>query len=189
MDEPIDEPKNQSKSWIKSFLVEVFKFALIIIFVIIPFRIFVAQPYIVSGESMSPTFADGDYLIVDQLTYRLRDPHRGDVIILHPPHTEGTYFTKRVIGLPGETVSINQGNVTIIKADGTKEPLNETYIKLPKYETANFSVPQDSYFVMGDNRAGSYDSRAWGVLERDKVAGRPFLRLFPLKSLDIWPGE
>jgi len=175
-----------------SFLKELFHFALIILFVVLPIRFFVAQPFVVVGTSMEPTFLNKDYLIVDELSYRLSDPKRGDVIIFKFPGGEEKqkYFIKRIIGLPGETVDIKNGLVTVFNS---KNPngivLNETYIAEPPRNTLTMTVETDRYFVMGDNRDVSYDSRSWGTLEKSEIVGKAFLRLLPLKNTDLHPGS
>jgi len=175
-----------------SFLKELFHFALIILFVVLPIRFFVAQPFVVVGTSMEPTFLNKDYLIVDELSYRLSDPKRGDVIIFKFPGGEEKqkYFIKRIIGLPGETVDIKNGVVTIFNS---KNPngfvLNETYIAEPPRNTLTMTVETDRYFVMGDNRDVSYDSRSWGPLDKREIVGKAFLRLLPLKNTDLHPGS
>ena len=162
-----------------SFLKELFHFALIIVFVVLPIRFFVAQPFVVVGTSMEPTFLNKDYLIVD-------------VIIFKYPGGEEKqkYFIKRIIGLPGETVDIKNGLVTIFNS---KNPngfvLNETYIAEPPRNTLTMTVETDHYFVMGDNRDVSFDSRSWGPLDKSEIIGKAFIRLLPLKNADILPGS
>lgn len=170
-----------------SFWKEFVKLFAIALFIVIPFRIFVAQPFLVDGASMEPTFENGQYLIVDELTYHFRGPERGSVLIFKYPNDPKKYFVKRVIGLPGEEVKILDGKVTIVNEeypDGLL--LDEPYITFIKEETENYSLGQDEYFVMGDNRAGSADSRFWGALPKDNVVGRPIIRLWPLA---FWPGN
>lgn len=167
------------------------KFALIALLVVLPVRFFVAQPFIVRGASMEPTFHGNEYLIVDQLSYRLHGPERGDVIILKYPKDESVFFIKRVIGLPGETVEIIGENVVIQPAGGFPAfTLDEYYIDPDRLqnEYGIYTLSANEYFVMGDNRRESSDSRSWGVLRKDEVVGRAFLRLLPLSRLDVLPG-
>ncbi len=146
-----------------SFFTELLKFVVIAAVIVLPVRLFVAQPFIVSGESMSPTFENGEYLIVDELTYRLEAPKRGDVVIFRYPRNPSEFFIKRIIGLPGETVLIQDGKVMVQEAGGTTATLDEPYVKnLGNGQDATYSVDQGSYFVMGDNRPESSDSRIWG---------------------------
>jgi signal peptidase I len=170
-----------------SFWKELAKLAVIAVVVVIPFRLFIAQPFVVDGASMDPTFKNGQYLIVDELTYHFKGPERGSVLIFKYPLDTSKYFIKRVIGLPGETVQINEGKVTIVNKDNPGGiTLNEDYIKLPKSDSSTYSLGSDEYFVMGDNRAGSADSRLWGPVPKKDLVGRPIIRLWPL---NIWPGE
>ena len=175
---------------VKGFWRELIEFAIIAMLIVVPFRIFIAQPYIVNGASMDPTFKTGDYLIVDQISYRFHTPARGSVIVFRYPKMTSIYFIKRVIGFPGETVSIKAGIVTIINPthpNGFK--LDEPYVKLTKIEDYTTTLKADEYFVMGDNRAGSADSRLWGPLPTKDIIGRPILQLFPLSSIHIIPGD
>ena len=164
-------------------------FVIIILVILIPLRFFVAEPFVVVGTSMDNTFKTGQYLIVDELTYHLRNPERGEVIIFHPPIDPSVYYIKRVIGLPGETVDIVNGKVTIINsAHPNGFVLNEPYVSYPKDDSEKVTLGAGQYFVMGDNRAVSYDSRAWGPVPRNLIAGRAFLRLLPLNAISILPG-
>lgn len=139
---------------------------------------------------MSPTFETGHYLIIDKVSYRLSPPRRDDVIVMKFPEDTSRDFIKRVIGLPGETVKIDAGSVTIINAENPKGiKLDESFIKFPKADTLTFTLTSDEYFVMGDNRAGSYDSRSWGPLPKEDIIGRPILRLYPINHIDILPGS
>lgn len=153
-------------------------------------RTFVAQPFVVSGASMEPTFHTGEYLIVDQLSYELGDPHRGDVIIFKYPLIPSRYFIKRVIGLPGETIKIS-GNKVEIKEVGKDAfiTLDEQYVEFPKESNVEMTLAPDEYFVMGDNRMASLDSRSWGPLKESFIVGKAFVRLFPLTKVDFLPGS
>lgn len=168
------------------------KFALIALLIVVPVRIFIAQPYIVRGASMEPTFYGGEYIIVDQLSYRLDEPKRGDVIILRYPKDESVFFIKRIIGLPGETVEI-VGEKIVIQRGKDRAPLtlDETYIDRERIqnEYGVYALGDEEYFVMGDNRQESSDSRSWGVLPRKDVIGRAFVRLLPVTRIDVLPGD
>jgi signal peptidase I len=180
----MEEKKEENKdSW-----TDLLRFAFLCLIIVIPFRMFVAQPYIVEGSSMDPTFKDGDYLIVDQISYDFTAPKRGEVIILKFPEDTSRYLIKRVIGLPGETVTINKGKVSIKK--GSEEvPLEETYVRFEKSDTMEYKLGDSEYFVMGDNRAASSDSRIWGAVPAEDVVGRAVLRLLPLDSDHFLPGN
>jgi len=170
---------------------EIVRFSLIALLIVLPIRLFIAQPFIVSGASMETTFLTGQYLIVDQLTYHMNEPKRGEVIVFRYPKDPSKFFIKRIIGLPGDTITISGNEVTIINAenpDGVK--LDEPYVHEMRPNTTITEVlGVGEYFVMGDNRNASSDSRAWGVLQREKIIGRAFLRLFPLSEMNIFPGE
>jgi signal peptidase I len=170
---------------------EVVKFALIAFIVIVPIRMYVAQPFIVSGSSMDPTFFNGQYLIVDELTYHFEDPKRGQVVIFKYPNDTKKFFIKRIIGLPEETVIIEKGTVTIKNAEHPEGmPLAEPYIDSEnrKNDSMSITLKPGEYFVMGDNRIVSSDSRVWGPLKEGYIVGRPALRLLPLQKIGLFPG-
>lgn len=169
------------------FFLEIIKIAVIAFVIVAPIRYFLFQPFIVSGASMAPNFATGDYLIIDEISYRFSEPQRGDVVVFNASFIkgyEGQRFIKRVIGLPGETVNITEGQVQIIKDDKTTD-LKEEYIpgNLQTYGDVKITLGSDEYFVLGDNREYSYDSRAWGVMPKKDIIGKAFLRIFPITAL------
>lgn len=175
----------QKKS--ESFWRELAKLLLLALVVVIPFRLFIAQPFIVDGASMDPTFHTGQYLIVDELTYHFKNPERGSVLIFKYPKDPKKYFIKRVIGLPGETVNIKNGVVTIINSEYPQGlVLDEPYVKYAKKEDTSYTLGESEYFVLGDNRIGSADSRVWGPVPEDNIIGRPIIRFYPP---GLWPGE
>lgn len=186
-----ESTESTQKSTFREEAWETVRFVFIALLVVVPIRIFIAQPFIVSGASMDPTFTNGQYLIVDELSYNIGDPTRGDVAIFKYPKNPKQYFIKRVIGLPGETVAINaKGDVLIKDADGnTVHTMNEPYVRYTKNETLELALGNGEYFMMGDNRAGSHDSRAWGPVSRELIVGKPFIRLFPFTTIDILPGQ
>ena len=174
----------------KGLLKDLFTLALLIVLVVIPIRVFVISPFVVDGESMHPTFENLDYLIVDELIYNFIAPARGDVIVFRYPNNPSIFYIKRIIGLPGETVSINHGIVTIIKADGSTLALAEPYIvNEDATYTKNVILNSGEYFVMGDNRPNSSDSRVWGPLSRSNIIGRVDLRLLPISKGGFLPGR
>ena len=190
IDNTSTEPQSISKK--TSFLKEMLIFGGIALIVVLPIRLFIAQPFIVSGDSMDPTFANNQYLIVDEITYHIEPVQRGDVIIFKYPNDQTKYFIKRVIGLPGETIQIESARVTI---KNTANPqgfiLTENYIaaqNLPQDHVLTTLGP-NQYFVMGDNRGASFDSRSWGPVDKSLIIGRPILRLFPLSQIGLFPGE
>lgn len=184
----IDTPMEQQKkkSTFRDF-VEAFVIALLIA---LPIKYFVASPFIVRQTSMFPTFKDGDYLIVDKLSYKFEKPKRDDVVVFKPPFGDNNYFIKRIIGLPGETVIINNGTVTIKNAEHPQGfILNEPYVSSERDSDSMVTLDSKSYFVMGDNRSVSSDSRNWGPLSIEHISGRAMFRLFPLSSIDYMPGK
>ncbi len=151
---------------------------------------YVARPFIVNGQSMDPTFSDGEYLIVDEISYRFNDPARGDVVVFRAPPTPEKFFIKRIIGLPGETVEIKNGIITIKNDEYPKGfVLKEEFITHRSHDTYHTTVPDGAYFVMGDNRQGSYDSRSWGSLPEENLRGKALVRLLPIKNIDFLPGK
>lgn len=169
---------------------EIIRFLIIALVIVIPIRIFIAQPFIVSGASMEDTFHNNDYLIIDQLSYRLEEPERGDVVIFRYPRDPQKFFIKRVIGVPGDTLTI-LGDKIILRTpdnpDGTT--LKEPYVSQMTPQSAlEVTLEDKEYFVLGDNRDASSDSRAWGVLEEKYIVGRAFLRLYPVSDISIFPG-
>jgi signal peptidase I len=186
---PSTPPIQRASAW-KSIRewVQVIAVALIIS---LPIRFFIAEPFVVNGASMDPTFSTGQFLIVDRVTYRFSEPKRGDVIIFEYPNDPSTYYIKRVIGLPGETVSIKDGRVYISTGSSTPVELDDSYVAPVHASHDNYTTTLGAtqYFVMGDNRAQSSDSRAWGPLDAHFIVGRPIVRLLPIQTLSILPGQ
>ncbi len=172
-------------------LLEIIRFSIIALIIVVPVRLFIAQPFIVSGASMENTFHDGEYLIVDQLSYHLNHPERGDVVIFRYPRDPSKYFIKRVIGVPGDTITI-EGNTVSIQNEQVPQGmvLNEPYIaSMRPGITIVEELGEREYFVMGDNRDQSSDSRVWGVLQEENIVGRAFIRLFPPHEFGVYPGD
>lgn len=173
----------------KGLLKDLFTLALLIVVVVIPIRVFVVSPFVVDGESMHPTFENLDYLIVDELIYNFRAPERGDVIVFRYPDDPSIFYIKRIIGLPNEKLNINHGAVTVTTATGEKFALTEPYtINEDATYTDDINLNPGEYFVMGDNRPNSSDSRFWGNLPKKNIIGRVDLRLLPVKELGLFPG-
>lgn len=170
---------------------ELLKIVFFAIIIVVPIRLFIAQPFVVSGASMEPSFETREYLIIDQLSYRLEKPGRGDVIIFRFPLDPSKFFIKRIIGLPGETVILEGKTVTVRNGEHSEGMrLNETYLA-PENLDDNFltiRLDEKEYFVLGDNRKESSDSRVWGTVDEKYIIGRAFVRLFPVTHFDILPG-
>jgi signal peptidase I len=169
---------------------EIIRFSIIALLIVVPIRMFIAQPFIVSGASMADTFHTGEYLIVDQLTYHFNQPSRGDVVIFRYPRDPSKFFIKRIIGLPGDTIIIEDAKVTIINEEHPQGmTLDEPYIRsMRPANRLEETLGDREYFVMGDNRDESSDSRMWGVLQEERIIGRAFLRLFPFDTVSVMPG-
>jgi len=152
------EEKLQKKG---SAVFDFIRFIFIVAIIVIPVRFWVAQPFLVSGASMEPTYHNGDYLIVDEISYLASEPKKDDVIIFRYPKDPKVFFIKRIIGLPNEDVSVNGKEVRL---------------------------GDDEYFVMGDNRDFSSDSRDWGPVPKKMIVGRSLVRLWPLSKIGLFPG-
>ena len=165
-----------------SFIIEWTKLFLLALAIVIPIRVLLFQPFVVSGASMDPNFHNADYLIIDELSYRLREPERQEVIVFKYPNNPSLKYIKRVIGLPGEKVEIVNGQVFVTSGNKTFQ-LEEPYLSEETKQTwinnNNFSVElgQNEYFVMGDNRNFSSDSRIWGPVPRKNIVGKVFIKL------------
>ena len=155
-------------------------------------RFFIAAPYLVQGASMDATFHSNDYLIVDRISYRFAEPQRGDVIVFRYPRDPSRSFIKRVIGLPGETMVLDGHSVRVIN---TAHPdgfvLDEPYVgsRNTHENHLRITVSDAEYFVLGDNRDESADSRIWGLLPREDIIGRALVRLYPFHDININPGN
>jgi signal peptidase I len=189
--DPVEDKKpdnNPQNTFTKKFLLviwDIFKIVVIAAAIVLPIRYFLFQPFIVKGDSMIPNFHSGDYIVVDEISYRFSSPKRGDVVVLKYPLDTTQRFIKRIIGLPGETVEIQNGKVDILK-NGKDIRLNETtYLPNGLTTSGNVDVTlkPGQYFVMGDNRPYSYDSRSWGILPKDDIIGRAFLRIYPFTAM------
>jgi len=164
------------------FIWELIKIVILALIIVIPVRLFIFQPFIVEGASMRPNFHSGDYLIVDELSYRFSEPKRGDVIVFKYPRNPKKKFIKRIIGLPGEIVEVKDNKV-IITQGFRKITLEESsYLPSDTFTPDSPPIPlgKDEYFVLGDNRNHSFDSEDWGVLPRKYIIGKVVLRLWPL---------
>jgi len=168
-------------------LFEVVETVVVAVIAVILVRTFIAQPFLVSGSSMEPNFKDGDYLLVDELAFRFREPVRGEVVVFKYPGDHKTYYIKRIIGLPGERVVIKDDLVVVYGMDDKKIELKESYISgMSIQRDVNETLSKNEYFVMGDNRDFSYDSRSWGPLTRGEVTGVVKLRLWPFNSVNTF---
>ncbi len=140
------------------------------------------QNFRIEGSSMLPTLHEGEYLIINKLAYFLDEPQRGDIIVLQFPNDRSRDFIKRVIGLPGDTIEIHDGQVFV-----NGQPIEEPYIKDPPSNNQTWLVPAGSYFVMGDNRQSSSDSRSWSYLPRKDIIGKAWVVYWPLEDWQLVP--
>lgn len=156
--------KIETKSFLKGRWGGVFdfvKFIIITALIVVPVRLWIAQPFLVSGASMEPTFNNGNYLIIDELSYHLRKPKKNEVVVFRYPNDPSKFFIKRIAGAPGETVTI-QGRET--------------------------TLGEDEYYVLGDNKGASSDSRIWGPVREKFIVGRALARLWPAEKIELFPG-
>lgn len=162
---------------------EVIETIVIAVVAVILVRTFIIQPFVVSGASMEPSFYDGNYLLIDELTYRFREPERGEVVVFRYPGDPTSFYIKRIVGLPGERAVLNNGKI-FVYSGGEGRVLSETYL-LGEFVSGSFDISLDSdqYFVMGDNRNFSFDSRSWGPLLRKDIIGVVRIRLWPINEI------
>jgi len=168
-----------------NFVWEILKIVIVALMIVIPIRYFLFQPFFVMGQSMEPNFENSDYLIIDEISYQFKGLQRGEVIVFKYPQNPSLRYIKRIIGLPGETVEVKDGEV-IIFSDEKSQILDESnYLSstIQTYGSLRISLNENEYFVLGDNRAVSSDSRRWGVLPKENIIGRVFLRAWPLTAL------
>jgi len=179
---------SSSKYWL-NFVWEILKIVIISLAIIIPIRYFLIQPFFVKGASMEPSYLDGDYLIIDEISYRFEKPERGDVVIFRYPLDPSQFFIKRIIGLPGETVEIKDGKVFIYNQEvpDKKIALDESAYLDDVYTQGNLEITlkADEYFVLGDNRRASSDSRKWGAVPKKNILGQTWLRAWPVSRLGV----
>ncbi len=194
MPEPVESVSNGAPVTIQNDR-SLFGYALFAVALALIIRFFVATPYIVSGASMEHTYENHDYLIIDRLTYDVSAPQRGDVVVFGLPQEPSRDLIKRVIGLPGETVELT-GNGPSVKIFNSAHPegfmLDEPYLSSENLGGASnmkVTLGNEQYFVLGDNRKVSADSRLWGTLPREDIVGRVLLRLFPFNAIDFLPGK
>jgi len=171
------------------FIWEVAKILIISLCIVIPIRYFLFQPFFVKGMSMEPNFEDGEYLIVDEITPRFKEYQRGEVVVFKFPQNPSQYYIKRIIGLPGETIELKEDKIIIRgKEDRDSLVLDETdylLVSLTGSQNLKIILKEDEYFVLGDNRGASADSRRWGALPEKYVVGRVWLRAWPFTKFEI----
>jgi signal peptidase I len=172
-------------------LLDLIKIVLISLAIVVPIRVFIFQPFMVNGSSMEPNYHSTDYLIIDQVSYRLGSPQRGDVIVFKYPKDPSYKYIKRIIGFPGEGLEIKDKTIYITGTDGKTFALEESYLPqgLKDHWKNNINygpilLKDNEYFVMGDNRNYSSDSRIWGVLPKQNIVGKVFFVFSISKALN-----
>ncbi|MFZ2803963.1 MAG: signal peptidase I [Patescibacteria group bacterium] len=183
------DPNQPPKKVLLGFVFELVQVLAISLAIIIPVRYFLIQPFYVKGASMEPNFYDHEYLIIDELSFRFHQPQRGDIIVFRYPVDPKQFFIKRVIGLPGETVEIANGQVKIYNtAHPNGVVLDETSYLTQDYTatTRTVTLKSDEYFVLGDNRIESLDSRYFGPVNQSLIIGRVWLRAWPLDRWNLF---
>ncbi len=171
------------------FLLELIKVAVLAGITIALVRYFLFKPFYVKGASMEPNFFDKEYLIIDELSYRFRAPQRGEVVVFKYPENPKEYFLKRIIALPGERVKVSEGQITIYNQEHPEGViLDESYLPedlLTSGDRSFAPLTQDQYFMMGDNRPNSYDSRRFGAVDKSLVVGKVFFRGWPFSRAEL----
>ena len=174
-----------------SFIFELTKIVVISLAIIIPVRYFLIQPFYVKGASMEPNFHDREYLIVDEISYRIKEPIRGDIVVFRYPRNPQEFFIKRIVGLPGEKIQVKNGEVKIfndVKIDGVI--LDEGYLEedTKTYALVDniITLAEDEYYVLGDNRNASKDSRSFGPVNESFIIGKVLLRGWPFSKIGLF---
>jgi signal peptidase I len=183
-----DEQASTTGSSILAFAFELIQVAAVSLAIIIPVRYFLIQPFYVKGASMEPSFFDHEYLVIDEVSYRFNKPERGEIVVFRYPVDPKQFFIKRIIGLPGETVEVGESGIKIYNDQYPNGmTIDESaYLAqgtIPSSINRTLSLKTGEYFVMGDNRGASLDSRFFGAIERDDIVGRVWLRGWPF---DRW---
>lgn len=204
--ESFDDNGKESYYGVGSFIVEIIKVFFWAVIIILPIRLFLFQPFFVQGASMEPNFEDGEYLIINELGYKETDVNlagshfftvapfkelqRGDITVFRYPKNPKQFFIKRVIALPGETITIRDGKVIIANADNPAGfILDESEYVSPELKTTGEmmrTLKDNEYFVLGDNRGSSHDSRSWGPLPKKNIIGKVLLRAWPVKRAAVY---
>ena len=179
----------KSEFWL--FIWEVAKIVIISLAIIVPVRYYLAQPFFVKGASMEHTFEDGDYLIINEITYRLNSPQRGDVIVFRFPGDSSQFFIKRIIGLPNETLELKSSQVVIRNIKNPEGFILDEKAYLPEKHLLGpdmrIKLDDNEYFVMGDNRGQSSDSRHWGPLTKSLFVGKAWMGSCPFNRVSHFP--
>ncbi len=180
---------------LSEFFLDIIETIVIALSIFLVVYLFFMQPHQVNGQSMVPNFQSGEYVLTDKVSYKIGEPQRGDVIVFHAPEKAqcpkgtGCDFIKRVLGLPGDTIEVKNDSV-IVNGVALNEPyIPDDFETLPGAFTKNrvIALGPNEYFVSGDNRPYSSDSRAWGPITKDEIVGRAFFRYWPFKVAGFLP--
>jgi len=171
-----------------SFFLDILQVVVFAVAIFLFVYLLVMQPHKIKGNSMEPNYHNAQYLLTDKVSYRFGEPQRGDVVVFKAPPDDKDEFIKRIIGLPGDEVALKQGNFYI-----NGQLLGESYLPASQItlggqflqEGATIKVAENSYFVVGDNRDHSFDSRAWGVITKSKITGRAWFLYWPPDSVGV----
>lgn len=176
---------------LKKFLFEVLQTIALALGIFAIVYLFLLQPHQVRGRSMEPNFSDGEYLLTDKLSYRIRSQKRGDVVVFAAPPTRQDDFIKRIVGMPGENISIKNGKVWLNGKELTENYLPSTTLTFggpALAEEKELILGEDEYFVLGDNRGHSSDSRVWGAIRKKDIVGRAWFIYWPPGRVGLIPG-
>jgi len=173
------------------FSVEIIKIVIISLAIIIPVRYFLVQPFYVKGASMEPTFFNHEYLIINEIDYRFEAPARGEVVVFRPPYGDHTdYFIKRIIGLPGEEIKVKNGRILVFNKEHPEGiVLDESfYLASDLITSGDYDkvLAADEYFLLGDNRGSSLDSRMFGPVKKESIVGKVWVRGWPFNRLTVF---
>ncbi|TSC90767.1 MAG: signal peptidase I [Parcubacteria group bacterium Gr01-1014_2] len=186
MEEKLQSQNSEKREGFFLFVWEIIKIAALALIIILPIRYFIAQPFFVKGASMESAFENGDYLIINEVSYRFSEPQRGDVVVFRFPEDPKQFFIKRIIGLPNETVEIRNNKVKIFDEKNPDGSILDESSYLDSNQITEGSlrikIYENEYFVLGDNRLHSSDSRRWGTLNKDFIIGKTFIRAWPIKE-------
>lgn len=187
---PVGKNSTEGSVWLRVWRSQQENIRLVAIALILALliRMFVAEPRYIPSNSMLPTLHIGDRLVVEKVSYLFQSPQKGDIVVFEPPehlqslgYRKDQVFIKRIIGKPGQIVSVNNGKVYI-----NEQPMSEDYIaEPPAYQLVPVQIPQDEFFVMGDNRNDSNDSHVWGFLPKQNIIGRAVFRFFPFDRIGL----
>jgi len=190
-EENISSPEKSFWKSALSFGLEIFKTVIISLAIILPIRYFVIQPFMVDGASMEPNFYDKQYLVINEISYRFNEPTRGEVVVFKNPQNIKEFYIKRVIGLPGETIRIESGQIYIKPKNKEKFVQIDESDYLPESlrtsgNINDLELKENEFFVLGDNRANSKDSRVLGPVQKELIMGKVWIRGFPFPEVRIF---